>query len=33
VRIVGAKSLQPGVLTEVQITAAGSYDLEARLTA
>jgi ribosomal protein S12 methylthiotransferase len=32
VRIVGAKSLKPGVLTEVQITGAGSYDLEARLT-
>jgi ribosomal protein S12 methylthiotransferase len=33
VRIAAARSLKPGALTEVQITAAGSYDLEARLTA
>jgi ribosomal protein S12 methylthiotransferase len=33
VRIAAARSLKPGTLTEVQITAAGSYDLEARLTA
>jgi ribosomal protein S12 methylthiotransferase len=33
VRIPRAGNLQVGTLTEVQITAAGSYDLEGRLTA
>jgi ribosomal protein S12 methylthiotransferase len=31
VRILGAKALTVGTLAEVQITAAGAYDLEARL--
>ena len=33
VRIQGAKGIGPGTLTDVRITAAGAYDLEARLVA